>query len=39
MLIDFREKERNIDVKEKHLSVASCTCPNWGQNLQPRHAP
>ena len=37
MLIDFREKgrdgekERNIDVREKLLSVASCTHPDWDQ--------
>ena len=43
MLIDLEgghgregEWERNIDVREKHQSVASCLHPDWGQNLQPR---
>ena len=35
MLIDFLERgegrERNIDVKEKHQSVASCMHPDWDQ--------
>ena len=31
-----RERERGIDVREKHQSVASCTCPDWGSNPQPR---
>ena len=42
MFIDFRkrgkekrEKERNIDVGEKHRSVASHTCPSGGSNPQP----
>ena len=32
-----REKERegNTDLKEKHQSVASHMCPDWGSNLQP----
>ena len=25
-----RERERNVDVREKHRSVASCTHPDWG---------
>ena len=29
-----RERERNIDVREKHQSVASRTHPNWGLNPQ-----
>ena len=32
----FLERERNIYVREKHWSVASHTCPNWGLNLQPQ---
>ena len=31
-----RERERNIDVKEKHLLVASHKCPYQELNLQPR---
>ena len=31
MLFDFRERERNIDVREKHWSVASCKHPNQDQ--------
>ena len=34
-----REKERNIDGKEKHQLVASLMCPDWGLNPQPRHVP
>ena len=34
MCIDFGEKERNIDVREKHRLVASYTHPNQGSNLQ-----
>ena len=43
MFIDFRERgrerqrEKNIDVREKHQLVASCVCPDWGSNLQPFH--
>ena len=29
------ESERDTDVKEKHLSVASCMTPDWGPSLQP----
>ena len=29
-----RERQRNIDVREKHQSVASRTHPNWGLNPQ-----
>ena len=45
MFIDFkergreREKEGNIDVKEKHQFVASHRCLNQGSNQQPRHVP
>ena len=31
-----KERERNIDVWEKHPSFASHTSPNWGPGLQPR---
>ena len=31
-----RERERE---REKHRSAASCTYPDWGPNLQPRHVP
>ena len=31
-----KERERNIDVREKHQLVACCTCPDWVPNLQPR---
>ena len=34
-----REKERNINVREKYRLVASCTCPDWGSNSQPRYVP
>ena len=34
-----KERERNIDVRGRHGSVASSTHPNWGPNPQPRHAP
>ena len=30
-----RDRERNIDVKEIHRSVASHVCHNWGSNPQP----
>ena len=33
------ERERNIDVRQKHQSVASPTLPDQGLNLQPRHVP
>ena len=35
--IDFteRRRDRNIDVREKHRSVTSSTCPNQGLNPQP----
>ena len=33
------ERERNIDVREKHQLVASHTHPNWGPNLQARYVP
>ena len=34
-----KERERNIDVREKHQLGASHTCSNWGQNPQSRHVP
>ena len=42
-----REREKNIDVREKHQLVVSCThlecgdhmCLDQGLNLQPRHVP
>ena len=34
-----KEREREIDVREKHRLVVSGTCPNQGLNLQPRHVP
>ena len=35
-----KERERNINVREKHQSTASCMYPNLqGMNLQPRHVP
>ena len=34
-----KERDRNISVREKHLLVASCTCPDQGLNPQPRHVP
>ena len=45
MLIDFRERgeeegrqrERNVDVREKHQSVVSCAFPNWGLDVQHRN--
>ena len=32
-----KEKERNIDVREKHLSVPPHMYPGWGSNPQLRH--
>ena len=32
-----REKERNIDVRAKHWSPPSCTCPDQGPHPQPRY--
>ena len=32
-----KERERNIDVREKHQSVAPCTWPIQGPNPQPKH--
>ena len=38
-LFIFRERGREEERQgEKHRSVASCTCPDQGSNLQPRHA-
>ena len=30
-----KEREREIDVREKRQSVASCVCPDQGLNLKP----
>ena len=30
-----RERERNMDVREKHCSLASQMCPDWDWNPQP----
>ena len=44
-LIDFRERgrkrerERNIDVREKHASVASRTTPDWKSHPRPSGLP
>ena len=43
MFIDFRErgrdwerdKQRDIEVREKHQSGASCMCLDWGLNPRP----
>ena len=37
MFLDFREREGNTDVREKHQLVAFCVHPNQGSNLQPRY--
>ena len=34
-----KKRERNVHVREKHQSVASCTRPDWGLNPHPRHVP
>ena len=34
-----RERERNMDVRGKHPSAASCTHPNWGLSPQARYVP
>ena len=34
-----KERERSINVREKHWSVASPMCPNWGLNMHPRLRP
>ena len=34
-----KERQRNIDVREKYLSVASQMRPDQGLNPQPRHVP
>ena len=43
VFIDFRDRGRgvgeNIDVREKHQLVASCTHPDGGLNLKPRYVP
>ena len=39
---DRQERERGRETsmwERNHRSVASCTCPNWGLNPQPRHIP
>ena len=43
MFIELREREKSIDVREKHQSVAEHICPdlmypNQGSNPQPRYA-
>lgn len=37
MLTDWREREKIIDVGEKHQLVASHTHTHWGVNAQPRY--
>ena len=47
--IDFRERRRervgggerdwDIDMREKHQSIASCTHPNWRLSPQPKYVP
>ena len=40
LLLIFREREREGETEgEKHRSVASHICPNWGLNPKPRHVP
>ena len=34
-----REREKNIDVRDKQWFIAPCMTPNWGATLQPRHLP
>ena len=34
-----RERDRNIEVREKHLSISSHTRPNQGLNRQPKYVP
>ena len=34
-----KERERNMDVREKYQLVASHMCPYWGLNPQPRMCP
>ena len=34
-----RERERDVNSKEKHQSVASCTHPDQGPHPQPRYVP
>ena len=34
-----KERERNMDMKEKHQSVVSLACPDQEPNLKPRHVP
>ena len=31
-----KERERNVDEREKHRLVVSLMSPDWGLNLQPR---
>ena len=33
------ERERSINMREKHQLLASCTHPNQGPNPKPRHVP
>ena len=39
MFIDLREREGNINVREKYQLVASHMCPDQGSNPQPRYMP
>ena len=44
MFIDLSEKERErgretLMGERKHQLVASCTCPDWGSNIQPGYVP
>ena len=34
-----RERERKMDVREKHQSIAFCMHPDQKSNLQPRDVP
>ena len=34
-----RERIKNIDMREKHQSVACYMLPDWGSNTQPRYVP
>ena len=36
---DRKERERDINVREKYLLVASQMCPEWEPNPQSRHVP
>lgn len=36
VFVDFREMKKEGE-RQEHRSVAYCTCPYWGPNLQPTH--